>query len=211
METLLVRSGKKRGKRLLLPENKEIAIGRDSVCDIRVPSPDVSNIHCILRTSVEGVLVTRGVRETTGEPFREQSEALHGLLSLRRLRRCAIDAGGLGMAMAESAVEAFGSSRVEAVTFTAAVKDELASRLRLRIEDGTIRIPVDEAIRNDWHSVRRSVTSTGPARYDASRSGLGHADRFWAACLAVRAAAASPGVIEGARGGPLRFFRRGIW
>ena len=115
------------------------------------------------------------------------------------------------MAMAESAVEAFGTSRVEQVTFTARVKDELASRLRLRIEDGTIRIPVDEAIRNDWHSVRRSVTSVGPARYEASRSSGGHADRFWAACLCVRAAGSDPGVMEAAHGGALRFARRGIW
>ncbi len=161
--------------------------------------------------SMDGTLVTRGLRETQGEPFRQQYEALHALLSLRHVRRCCIDAGGIGMAMAESAVEAFGPSRVEPVTFTAAVKDQLASRLRLRIEDGTIRIPVDEAIRNDWHSVRRSVTSIGPARYEAGRSGAGHADRFWAACLAVRAAGASPGVIEAMRGGALRFSRRGIW
>ena len=87
----------------------------------------------------------------------------------------------------------------------------MASRLRLRIEDGTIRIPVDEAIRNDWHSVRRSVTSVGPARYDAARSRAGHGDRFWAACLAVRAAGADPGVAESVRGSPLRFTRRGIW
>jgi len=160
---------------------------------------------------VEGALITRGVRETKGEPFRDQSRALHELLALRGVRRCCIDAGGIGMAMAEAAVEAFGPARVEPVTFTVAVKDELASRLRLRIEDGTIRIPVDETIRNDWHSVRRSVTSAGPARYDAGHSGAGHADRFWAACLAVRAAGKSAGPIEMIRGEGYRYTRRGVW
>ncbi|GMV97376.1 MAG: hypothetical protein AMXMBFR83_17340 [Phycisphaerae bacterium] len=158
------------------------------------------------------VLVTRGVRESRGEPFREQSAALHALLSLRQVRRCCIDAGGMGLPLAEAAVEAFGASRVESVTFTAAVKDDLAGRLRLRVEEGTIRIPVDEAIRNDWHSVRRSVTATGPARYEAAHGG-GHADRFWAACLAVRAAGkgANAGAIEAIRGAKPRFARVGAW
>ena len=159
-----------------------------------------------------GVLVTRGVRESQGEPFREQSQAMAALLGLKQVRRCCIDAGGIGMPLAEAAIEAFGSSRVEAVTFTAAVKDELASRLRMRVEDGTLRIPVDEAIRNDWHSVRRSVTAAGPSRYEAGRSGGAHADRFWAACLAVRAAGgAAAGGIEMVRGRRLRFASRGIW
>jgi len=162
---------------------------------------------------VEGTLVTRAIRETVGEPFQEQGRALNELLGLRRMRRCCIDAGGIGMAMAEAAVAAFGSSRVEPVTFTAVVKDRLATRLRMRVEGRTIRIPVDPRIRNDWHSVRRSVTAIGPARYEAGRAGGGHADRFWAACLAVRAAetAGSIGEIEVVRGEPLRYGRRGIW
>ncbi len=157
------------------------------------------------------VLVTRGVRESVGEPFRDQYRALRELLSLREVARCCIDAGGIGMALAEAAVDEFGGSRVEPVTFTGAIKDELANRLRLRVEERTIRIPADEAIRNDWHSVRRSVTTAGPSRYEASRSGGGHADRFWAACLAVRAAGQSAGVIEHLRGPSLRFGREGIW
>ena len=116
------------------------------------------------------------------------------------------------MPLAEAAIEAFGSTRVEAVTFTAAVKDEMASRLRMRVEEGSLRIPVDDAIRNDWHSVRRSVTSAGPARYEAGRGGAGHADRFWAACLTVRAAGGgATGVIEMVRGRRLAFARRGVW
>jgi phage FluMu gp28-like protein len=156
-------------------------------------------------------LITRGVRESLGEPFRQQYEILRSLFSLRNLSRCCIDAGGIGMAMAEAALEEFGSSRVEAVTFTTAVKDELASRLRMRVEETTIRIPADEAIRNDWYSIRRSVAMAGPARYEASRADGGHGDRFWAACLAVRAAGRPPGLIEHVSGPALQFRRQGIW
>ena len=161
--------------------------------------------------SAKRILVTRGLRVTMGEPFREQWEAIRVLLSLRQVRRCCIDAGGVGMPLAEAAVEAFGSTRVEAVTFTPMVKDELATRLRLKVEEGAIRIPVDEAIRNDWHAVRRSVTTAGPSRYAAARTGNGHADRFWVACLAVRAAGMTAGTVEAIRGPGLRFARQGVW
>jgi len=162
--------------------------------------------------AVGNELVTRGVRETRGEPFREQSAALAELLEVRRLRKCCIDGGGIGMPLAEAAVERFGPGRVEAVTFTAKVKDDLASRLRMRVEEGSIRVPVDEAIRNDWHSVRRSVTAIGAARYEAGRGVEGHADRFWAACLAVRAAGGpAVGAIEMIHGPKRRFAIRGAW
>jgi len=157
------------------------------------------------------LLVTRGVRESRGEPFRKQREALHGLLALRQVHRCCIDASGIGLALAEEAVESFGRSRVEPLVFTAALKDELATRLRLCVEDRRIRIPVDEAIRNNWHSIRRSVTAAGPGRYEADRSSGGHGDRFWAACLAVRAAGQASGRPEALHGPSLRFAREGIW
>jgi len=160
---------------------------------------------------IDGTLMTCGVRESMNEPFRQQYVILQSLLSLPNVVRCCIDGGGMGMPLAEAAIEAFGSSKVEAVTFTAANKDEMAYRLRMRIEEGTMRIPADESIRNDWHSIRRIITPNGPARYRAARSGLGHADRFWAACLVVRAAQYTTGPIEAMRGEPLRFFRKGIW
>ncbi|MGQ9651902.1 MAG: phage terminase large subunit family protein, partial [Phycisphaerae bacterium] len=164
----------------------------------------------VLETDGE-ILATRGVRESIGEPFRDQYQGLRELLSLRQVARCCIDAGGIGMALAEAAMDEFGGSRVEPVIFTTAVKDELANRLRLRVEEQKIRIPADEAIRHDWHSVRRSVTMAGPARYDAARSGGGHADRFWAACLAIRAAGQPAVAVEYLRGQGLRFGRPGIW
>jgi phage FluMu gp28-like protein len=158
-------------------------------------------------------LVTRGVYELANAPFREQSALLSAVLRLRLLRRCCIDATGLSMQLAESAVEEFGAHRVEAVTFTGPVKAWLAGGLRVVVEQRRIRIPVDDSIRNDWHSVERSVTSGGHVRFEASRNSGSHADRFWAAALAVQAAgAASTGrEVEWSGGRPLVFGREGTW
>lgn len=156
-------------------------------------------------------LQTAGWLELDRTPFRVQYERLREVLSLSCVRRCCIDCGGIGMQLAEEAVEEFGDYRVEAVTFTNALKSELAGRLRRCVEDRTIRIPVDERIRNDWHSIQRSTTPAGHIRFDAQRTQAGHADRFWAAALAVHAAGNAPGRLEQLRPSPLVFARKGIW
>ncbi len=156
-------------------------------------------------------LVTVGVFELSAAPFREQSSRLEELLDHRRVRRCCIDAGGLGMQLAEQAVEKFGAHRVEAITFTAALKSQLAGALRLTVEAGRIRIPPDARIRNDWHSVERSVSAAGQFRLAAPRRKGSHADRFWAAALAIHAAESHCGIQESAAAHPLRFARTGSW
>jgi phage FluMu gp28-like protein len=156
-------------------------------------------------------LVTRAVYEHRNLPFRDQYERLSEILRLPELRRCCIDAGGIGMQLAESAVEDFGPHRVEPITFTSVVKNELATKLRIAVEEARLSIPVDAGLRNDWHSVRRSVSPTGVARYDADRSLDGHADRFWAAALAVRAAGNEAGPVSSLNVKPLAFAREGTW
>lgn len=157
------------------------------------------------------VLTTVAVFELAGEPFRRQSELISELLSIPRVRRCAIDAGGLGMQLAEQAVERFGEHRVEAVTFTPAMKTQIAGGLRIAVENRRIAIPNDDRIRNDWHSVERVVTSSGHLRLAAPRREGSHADRFWAAALAVHASEVGGGVAESLPSHELRFARSGTW
>jgi phage FluMu gp28-like protein len=56
-----------------------------------------------------------------------------------------------------------------------------------RFQDRACRIPMDAAVREDLHAVRKTVTAAGNVRLDAERSEDGHADRFWAAALACHA------------------------
>jgi phage FluMu gp28-like protein len=157
------------------------------------------------------VLSTPAIFELSASPFREQFSLLSELLSLSRVRRCCMDAGGLGMQLAEQAIERFGGHRVEAVTLTSASKSQIASGLRVAVEEKRIAIPCDERIRNDWHSVERMVTSAGNFRLCAKRREGSHADRFWAAALAVHAADDAGGRAEYLTDQPLRFARRGTW
>lgn len=134
---------------------------------------------------VGDVLVTRVVKEMFRYPFAAQREILFNYLEV--VRRAAIDATGLGMQLAEEASERFGY-KVEPVTFTASIKEDLAYKTLIKFQDRLIRIPIDPKIRNDLHSVKKVVTAAGNIRFDAERTENSHADRFWALALAIHAA-----------------------
>jgi phage FluMu gp28-like protein len=135
-------------------------------------------------------LLTRTVRILEKTPFRDQRDVLFKILKHPRLRRFCIDSTGLGMQLAEEALEAFGRYRIEAVTFTGPVKEDLAYGVRNMMEDRLLYIPDDPAITEDLHSVRKLTTSSGNVRFDVAYSDAGgHADRMWACALAVHAAA----------------------
>lgn len=132
----------------------------------------------------------RGLIELLRTPFSAQRETIEALLGLPNTRRLAIDATGLGEQLAEELAARFGA-RVEPVKFSVESKNDLAGNLRIRVEDRSVRIAVDADIRNDWHSIERQVLPGGTVRYAADRGAggtPGHADRFWAAALGVRAA-----------------------
>jgi Inner membrane component of T3SS, cytoplasmic domain len=56
MIELIVQSGKHQGKRLHLPDQGEVLIGRDEGCQIRLASSEVSRHHCVLKPTPEGIV-----------------------------------------------------------------------------------------------------------------------------------------------------------
>ncbi len=155
---------------------------------------------------------TVGVRVMHGAPFGEQEAVLAEILSLPALRRCCIDATGLGLHLAERLAERFGSHRVEGVVFTAGLKAEMAGALRVLAERGLVRIPADADIASDWHAISRATSAAGHVRYEADRSRGVHGDRFWAAALGLHAArGCGPSDAGFVSGGSLTFGRHGIW
>ena len=137
---------------------------------------------------IENIKYTRLVIELAKMPFQKQEEILHEILSHKLFRRDCQDDTGIGMQMTENAQVKFGKFRVEGVTFTNRVKEDLAYRLRPEFENKTVFIPSKHEIREDLHSVRRITTASNNIRFDADRSDNGHADRFWALALALHAA-----------------------
>jgi phage FluMu gp28-like protein len=155
-----------------------------------------------LDQKVNGILRTAAVIELKRQPFFVQEQVLHTLLSLKNMRRACIDETGIGAQLAEGAQDLFGATKVEAVTFTVANKESLATGLKQNFEDHGSQIPADTNIRNSLHSVKRFATTTGHFRFDAERTDqTGHADHFWAKALSVQAGTtAKTTVAEALRG-----------
>ncbi len=147
---------------------------------------DLSVIWLLRRGSMYRPTVA--VIEMKKQPFRVQRLVLNALLPhVVRSGRACIDKSGIGTQLAEEAEEEFGS-KVEGITFNNANNEALAIGLKDRVEDFGILIPKDEDIRRSLHSIKKTLTSTGKARFDAERSeATGHADHFWALALAVHA------------------------
>ncbi len=120
-----------------------------------------------------------------GQKFSVQKQAVRGAAEIC-LRGC-IDETGLGAQMAEEMADEY-PGRVEPVTFTAAVKQDLAFRVKARLEDRQQRLPDDRDLHRAVNAVKRMMTAAGNVRFDAERTALGHADEFWALALALHAA-----------------------
>jgi phage FluMu gp28-like protein len=146
-------------------------------------SQHLSVIDC--EEKVGDVIWERGRMEMRGKTFAEQETVLSELLNLPNVRRCCIDATGLGKQIAERMQERFGY-RVEPVNFTAQIKSDLAWHLRRAHEDIKLRYNRDELLVNDLRGIKKSTTSAGNERFEGE-TGDSHCDRFWAKALAVEA------------------------
>jgi phage FluMu gp28-like protein len=120
-------------------------------------------------------------------PFEEQESRLYELLELRSLRRACIDNSGIGRQLVERAQKRFGTYKVEPVTFTLAVKEELAFPLKAAFEDRSARIPDDPKIVASHRAIRKETTTAGNIRFVAEKNAANHADDFWAHALAIHA------------------------
>ena len=118
--------------------------------------------------------------------FSEIELELYRLLNLPQVKRACIDATGMGMQLAERAGERFGW-KVEPVTFTPAVKEELAFGLRRDFEDRKLRIVYDDKLRADLRGLKKEVTVAGNIRF-VGETEDSHCDRTWAKALRQHAA-----------------------
>lgn len=141
---------------------------------------------------VRGVLWLRDRWEDNSATFKLQDEVFDRMFRDYRVAAARIDQTGMGEKVVEDAQGRHGSTRVQGTIFTPPNRLHMATLLRDRFEAGTIRIPPDPIIRQDFRTLKRA----GPAG-KALVEGKGmHPDRFWAAGLACDAADL-PGITYG--------------
>ncbi|MFO0836975.1 MAG: hypothetical protein U1D55_00490 [Phycisphaerae bacterium] len=143
--------------------------------------------------------VCRGFIELRGAPFDEQERILGSVMGLSNVRRCLLDATGMGLQLAERAQRRWGW-RIQPVTISAPVKEDLCARMQRAFQRGEMRIPADRTLHSDLHSVERQITLAGNLRYAAGRGQRGHADRFMALALALQGCDRLLGRLRGSPG-----------
>jgi len=135
---------------------------------------------------VGDVLWLRDRYEEYGVTFAAQDAAMDQLMATRRTAACWIDQTGMGEKVVEDAQLRHGKLRVHGVLLTGPNRLDLATSLVDRFERGLIRIPADPVIRSDLRAIKKAHGAQGQVRL--VNEGEVHADRFWAAGLACRAA-----------------------
>jgi phage FluMu gp28-like protein len=119
--------------------------------------------------------------ELKNKTFNEIERELYPLIKFPQLKRTCIDAIGMDIQLAERAQHCFGW-KVEPITFTAPVKEELAFGLRADLEDKRLRIVRDDNLRADLRAMKKEVSLSGNIRF-VGESDDSHCDRFWAMAL----------------------------
>jgi phage FluMu gp28-like protein len=135
---------------------------------------------------VGDVTWTRAVIEMKNTPTPDQIREARSLMP--NLRRLVIDKGGMGLVIFEALEREF-PGQVEGVQFTQPKKETMAVMAKRRMEEFKVRLPDVNSVRQSFRSVKKSVNALGLTRFDAEHdSRFGHADHWWAFCLAEAAA-----------------------
>lgn len=122
-------------------------------------------------------------KKMTNVPFREQEDYLRRVLGSPGVVRMKIDDTGIGRNLAENLAADF-PSIAEGVTFTAPIKERLATNVKIMMQQQRIDLPADRILKSDINSVVRRVSANNNVVFEAKRTKDGHADRFWALALA---------------------------
>jgi phage FluMu gp28-like protein len=157
---------------------------------------------CWTFEKVGDVLWTREVLVLAKMPTPDQVEILKPRIAAAT--RVCLDYTGPGIGLGDYLVKAFGEhnpeqhrlGKVELCTFTAPMKADVFTKLRMKFEERGLRIPISREIREDLHAIHRTTTANGQVTYKAPHSEDGHSDRATALALGNRAASSGGGIVS---------------
>jgi phage FluMu gp28-like protein len=165
---------------------------------------DLSVITVLERIGETRRMIAELIMEDLRTP--QQNAQARVVCTMPRFRRLEIDMTGNGTGAYDYLVDEFSDELIGGVhfastepitariategrkTLTAKVTEIMATDLRGCFEDKTLEIFQDPELRDDLRKPEKIVSPGGRVSIAASRDGVrGHADRFWALALAVRA------------------------
>lgn len=127
--------------------------------------------------------------------FRTQKKMIADARDAFQWETLHVDKSGLGEQLTEELVERWGDTEVRPVSFTNDAKADMATRLYRWLRRSRVRYPHDAegvALKAESIALRRKVTAAGNIQYEVPRSKIGHGDRLWSLCLALKGAGDPP-------------------
>lgn len=120
--------------------------------------------------------------------FDLQFKKLCDRMDALNIKKLCMDASGIGAMLGENMRKRYGS-RVEAIQFTAQVKNDIWGNLKRDLGTKKTLLPIDNSqLITELHRIQRVVTASSNIVFQAPRDALGHCDLATAAALANRAA-----------------------
>jgi phage FluMu gp28-like protein len=123
--------------------------------------------------------------------FSIQDDAAAALIAERMMSAYWIDQTGMGEKVVEDEQGKYGMTRCHGVLLTGPARLDLAQALKERVEAVKIRLPPVPALRTDFRAIKRKGSISGGV--SLINDDTVHADEFWAAGLACRAASLGGG------------------
>jgi phage FluMu gp28-like protein len=128
-------------------------------------------------------LVNKHIMRQT--PYQDQLNYFTYLLTNFTFTNFVVDESGIGNMLAEQL--SIGRHYVEPVTFNNENKQTMVSNLKRLMTEQRLQYPDDPLLIANIRAIRRKYTPTNYLIFESHRdSEIGHADLFWALCLALK-------------------------
>jgi phage FluMu gp28-like protein len=142
---------------------------------------------CVIRTdSNHEVEIIEARYFERGTPINEQIEDVVKTVKHFHARKLVPDQGGIGRHPCTILEERLGEHRVEPFVPTMQTKAEAYPKAKRYFQNGWVRMPKDDRVKDDFLSIDRIITESNNVVYQAVRSGnMGHGDMFAAFAMAL--------------------------
>ncbi|HXZ98529.1 MAG TPA: terminase family protein [Candidatus Acidoferrum sp.] len=138
----------------------------------------------------ESVYVLRHISAWSGMEYSEQLGRIRNLTKTFKINRITADQTGVGQPVIEGLREII--PNVEPYNFTMESKAELASALRMLLEQKRLRLPNERKLIMQMNGLTYKVSKTGNLLFESPEKVRLHDDYLWALALACHAATSAP-------------------
>lgn len=152
---------------------------------------DINYTVLALIEEMAGIRFVRALAALENMRFQVQQDCAKSWIRLPRFVRGCVDNRGMGRETGERLQEEFGPFVIERIDFSLKLKETIVYAVHRLMSDRMLKLPPDDTVRDDIHSIRKEVTDAGNTRYVAGQNESdpnSHGDYYTGISLAVHAA-----------------------